>query len=147
MFLFFVLFISKNITNFSDPKTPQQKIVRYCENIEYYEIRFEIGEEKVATVSRLFFFSFVATFDNFCPSVRPSVRPSQPKFLDKTNTILLLNSKKSLKMTVSVSAAPNRKTVWLKSMRAMMILGPLILFLPHIREDTSKIANQFKCPE
>jgi hypothetical protein len=42
MFLFFVLFISKNITNFSDPKTPQQKIVRYCENIEYYEIRFEI---------------------------------------------------------------------------------------------------------
>jgi hypothetical protein len=33
---------------------------------------FVIGEEKVATVSRLFFFSFVATFDNFCPSVRPS---------------------------------------------------------------------------
>ena len=30
-----------------------------------------IGEEKVAAVSRLFFFSFVATFDNFCPSVRP----------------------------------------------------------------------------
>ncbi len=38
----------------------------------------KIGEEKVATVSRLFFFSFVATFDNFCPSVRPSVRPSVP---------------------------------------------------------------------
>jgi hypothetical protein len=29
-----------------------------------------IGEEKVAAVSRLFFFSFVATFDNFC--VRPT---------------------------------------------------------------------------
>jgi hypothetical protein len=34
-------------------------------------IQAEIGEEKVAAVSRLFFFSFVATFDNFCPSVRP----------------------------------------------------------------------------
>ena len=36
-----------------------------------------IGEEKVATVSRLFFFSFMTTFDNFCPSVRPSVRPNR----------------------------------------------------------------------
>jgi hypothetical protein len=69
--------------------------------------------------------------------------------LDKKDTFLLLNSKNKLKMTVSVSASPNRKTVWLKSMRAMMILGPLILFLPHIREDTSKtskIANQYFGP-
>jgi hypothetical protein len=36
-----------------------------------------IGEEKVTAVSRLFFFSFVAAFDNFCPSVRPSVRPNR----------------------------------------------------------------------
>jgi hypothetical protein len=38
-------------------------------------------------------------------------------------------------MTVSVSASSNRKTVWLKSMRAiMMILGPLDSFSsPHSR--------------
>ena len=33
------------------------------------------GEEKVAAVSRLFFFSFMTTFDNFCPSA--SVRPNR----------------------------------------------------------------------
>ncbi len=43
--------------------------------IPVFVMDFKVGEEKVA-VSRLFFFSFMTTFDNFCPSA--SVRPSVP---------------------------------------------------------------------
>ena len=41
---------------------------------------FVIGEEKVATVTRLFFFSFMTTFDNFCPSVRRPNRNFEIKY-------------------------------------------------------------------
>jgi hypothetical protein len=61
-----------------------------CDTVSSFHIYTQIGEEKVAAVSRLFFFSFVATFDNFCPSVRPSVRPSVPTGFKKTKILLFL---------------------------------------------------------
>ena len=45
-----------------------------------------IGEEKAAAVSRLFFFSFMTTFDNFCPSA--SVRPSVPTEIFRLKTLV-----------------------------------------------------------